>query len=502
MATDKSERFYITTAIDYPNGDPHLGHAYEKVVTDSYARWYRLIGNEVFFVTGTDENGQKLLKAAEKAGQKPMAFVDENVAKFRKLCADLNIINSDFIRTTEKRHKLVVDDMWLRLKANGDIYLDRYSGNYCLACEAFYTDSQAKDGKCPVHETGLTHMEEEGYFFKLSRYQDWIIQFIEEHVDFIYPSSARSEILSRLKGEKIIDLSISRPNQGWGIPVPGDEKHVIYTWFDALINYLAATIYTEGEQPRPGKSWWPADVHVVGKDIAWFHTVIWPAMLKSAGYDIPKQVYVHGMVLGADGKRMSKSLGNGADPSDVMSRFQVDSFRYYLLKAISSGQDGTFAVTDLIRTHNAELANEFGNLLMRVLKLSETNLGKKVSPSKNVDFKSEVFEETSKFMDQREHHRAIASIWSGIRKLNAYINAEEPWKKKNDKAALHRIMYTALLNLNHVTFLLQPFIPASAEKALKMLGAVGGAKEILNLESVEFNLAEGVALFPRIEAEG
>lgn len=493
------EKFYITTAIDYPNGDPHLGHAYEKIIVDCYSRWHSLMGATSFFLTGTDENGLKLVQAAEKAGKKTMEFVDGHVVKFKELCKGLNANHTDFIRTTEKRHVKIVQEFWEKLKKNGDIYLDRYSGTYCIACEAFYTESQAKEGNCPVHETKLTHMEEEGYFFKLGQFQEWIINHIESHPDFLYPANVRSEILSRLKGEKVHDLSISRPNQGWGIPVPGDDKNVIYTWFDALISYLTSALLLEDVSQRSGINLWPADVHVIGKDISWFHAVIWPSMLKAAGYELPKQVYVHGMILGSDGKRMSKSLGNGVDPFECLKQFHVDSFRYYLLKAISSGQDGAFVTGDLIKTHNSELANEYGNLLMRVIKLTQTNLGSDISICREIDFKLEIFNDVKNDMKNRDHHKAIASIWTGVRKLNAYINDEEPWKKKNDKQALHRIMYTSLLNLNHITILLTPFIPVSANKALKMLGAKGNVSDWLNLKTVDFQLGESEILFPRIE---
>lgn len=499
LAQSPPSRFYITTAIDYPNGDPHIGHAYEKVVVDCYARWYRLLGSEVFLVTGTDENGQKLTKAAEKAGVPTPAFIEENVVKFKKLCADLQLSYTDFLRTTEKRHVEITQDLWKRLKANGDIYLDRYSGNYCIACETFYSDAQTKEGKCPVHETPLTFMEEVGYFFKLSRYQDWIISHIENHQKFLFPSNVRNEILSRLKGEKIIDLSISRPNQGWGIPVPDDDKHVIYTWFDALISYLSATLIDDKGEKRQGTPWWPASVHVIGKDITWFHSVIWPSMLKSAGYALPEQVYVHGMILGSDGKRMSKSLGNGVDPQECLRQYHVDSFRYYLLKVIPSGQDGAFVTGDLIRTHNAELANEYGNLLNRVVKLSIANLGNVITPSTKIDFKLDIFNEVSQAMNDREHNKAIAAIWTGVRKLNAYINDEAPWKKKDDKEGLTRVMYTALLNMNHVTTLLTPFIPSSIERALQMLGGQGSTKDALDLKSIDFHLQDIGALFPRID---
>lgn len=499
VLTQKQQKFYITTAIDYPNGTPHLGHAYEKVVTDCYLRWYQMKGHKTFLLTGTDENGQKLIKSAEQSGRPTGAFVDENVEKFRRLCKDLRISVSDFIRTSETRHVKVVQDFWNRLKRNGDIYLDRYSGHYCIACEAFYSESQSNNGNCPVHGTKLTYMEEDGYFFKLSRFQEWITQYLTDHPEFLFPSNIRTEILSRLNGEKVLDLSISRPNQGWGIPVPEDEKHVIYTWFDALLSYLTATLYDDKFQPREGEPLWPANVHVIGKDISWFHAVIWPSMLKSAGYAMPEQVYVHGMVLGSDGKRMSKSLGNGVDPQDCLKEFAVDSFRYYMLKAIPSGQDGAFSTLELARTHNSDLANELGNLVMRVVKLSISTLGKNI-PVTKVDFEIDFFPEVDQAMAAREHSKAIGIIWGGIRKLNAYINQQEPWKKKEDRELFHQVMYTSLHNLQTVFMMLWPFIPDSAEKALHMLGWSGPFSfAAFDGEKKDFLLTEGEALFPRID---
>lgn len=496
-ATHSKSPFYITTAIDYPNGDPHLGHAYEKIVTDCYARWYALLGRPSILLTGTDENGQKLIKSAEAAGRPTQQYVDENVVKFRKLCKDLHIDHQDFVRTSEPRHHQVVQTLWKKMQERGDIYLGRYSGNYCISCEAFYADSQTKNGRCPVHETELSYMEEDGYFFKLSAYQDWITEHITNQKEFIFPTSVRNEILSRLKGEKVHDLSISRPNQGWGIPVPGDEKHVIYTWFDALITYYTGSQIDEKDQKRTAP-WWPASVHVIGKDISWFHSVIWPSMLKSAGIELPGQIYVHGMVLGSDGKRMSKSLGNGVDPQECLKLFAVDSIRYYMLKNIPSGQDGAFSTDDLAKTHNSDLANELGNLLMRVLKLSQAQLGNEIKARPNVAFELTFLNEVKELMDEREHSKALNLIWTGVRKLNAYINQEEPWKKKNDLEAFHGVMYTSLINLRFICGLLVPFIPESATKALSFLGVDKIDSTVFDFEKETIHLREGTALFPRI----
>lgn len=325
-----------------------MGHAYEKVVSDVYARWYRLIGRDVFFLTGTDENGQKLVKAAESAKQQTLPYVDSQVLHFKKLCQSLHISNDDFIRTTEQRHIDTCQALWQKLEKKGDIYFGEYEGQYCLACESFYTDLQAPDGKCPVHGSALELVKEKGFFFKLSAYSDWVKNYIESHPDILCPASVRKEMLNRISKEPIRDLSISRPSAGWGIPVPGASDYVMYTWFDALINYYTAV------QPSERAKYWPADIHVIGKDIVWFHTVIWLSMLKALDLPLQKQVYVHGMVLGQDGRKMSKSLNNGVDPLWVLEKFPIDSFRYYLLRAIPSGMDGAFVTADLLARHNNE----------------------------------------------------------------------------------------------------------------------------------------------------
>ncbi len=490
-------RFYITTAIDYPNGAPHLGHLYEKLVTDTYARWYRFLGRDVFFLTGTDENGQKLATAAREAGaDDTRAFVDQNSGAFRKLCADVALTNDDFIRTTEERHLVTTIKLWNALKAKDDIYFDRYSGNYCLACEAFYPDNQAEDGKCPNHGTPLKFMEEDGYFFRMSRYQQWIIDYIEGHPEFIYPSSARKEILSWLKGEELRDLSISRPNQGWGIPIPPENAHVIYTWFDALINY-----YTAVDQGSGREAFWPADVHVIGKDITRFHTVIWPVMLHATGITPPKQVYVHGMLLAADGRKMSKSLGNVVNPYDLIGRFQGDLLRYYLLRAVASGQDGAFSVDDLIARNNNELANDLGNLVNRVIKLTAKRMGASIDAAGvtgDFDFR-ETGAQMAACMDGREHHRALDVLWEAINRTNAYLNVHEPWRIKDDDKKFKQHMYNALYALHCFATLSTAFLPASSAKLFAMLGTKNTGLAGLGFGSHQFNLTEVETLFPKIE---
>lgn len=463
--TNISSKFYCTTAIDYPNGSPHMGHAYEKIVTDTYNRWYKLLGGQTYFLTGTDENGQKLVESAKAAGIPTGKFVDEQVVKFRKLCVDLGITNDDFIRTTEERHMKVCQDFWTRLSEKGEIYSGTYSGHYCLACESFYTDLQAPDKICPNHNTPLTLKEEAGYFFKLSKYQDWIIEHLEKNPTFVAPSSAYKEILSRLKGEPVRDLAISRPNDNeWGVPVPGDEKYVMYTWFDALINYYSAVA------DKPGI--WPAEMHVIGKDILWFHSVIWPSMLQALGEELPAQIYVHGMILGQDGRKMSKSLNNGVDPYDMLGLVPLDTFRYYLLRSISSSGDGAFVVDELINRHNNELGNDFGNFIMRFIKLSLKLLPEEITATgvtQEIDF-TENFERMKASMDKRQHDRALDALWDCVIKGNQYVNDKEPWKLKTDLPALQNVVYNCCFGLHQIALWLSPFMPASSEKALSYIG--------------------------------
>jgi methionyl-tRNA synthetase len=488
--------FYITTAIDYPNGSPHMGHAYEKVVTDAYARWYRLMGYDVHFLTGTDENGQKLVKVAAEKGIETKKFIDQQVVHFKKLCQDLQISFTDFIRTTEPRHHEAAIHFWSVLEKKGDIYFGHYSGHYCLACEAFYTQMQAPELKCPEHGTALEFVQEDGFFFKMSKYQQWVIDYIKNQPDFVIPSSPKKEILSRLEGEPLKDLSISRPNSGWGIPIPSRPDHVMYTWFDALINY-----YTAVQTPDLSRRFWPPDVHVIGKDIIWFHVVIWPIMLQAAGLPIPKQVYVHGMVLAEDGRKMSKSLGNGVDPYQIIGHYPIDAFRYYLLRAISSGQDGRFSLSELIAKNNSELANDYGNLLMRVTKLAAKKLGNTISPdgvteeNKLGNLGAKVHEH----MEKREHNRALDVIWVAINQTNAYLNDSAPWKVPVEDPRLKTILYNGLHALHYFGTLLSPFLPETASKTLQFLGTKNEGLKGLDFGKQTFQLSEPTALFPKIE---
>lgn len=487
-------KFYCTTAIDYPNGKPHIGHAYEKIITDTYNRWYKFLGKETHFLTGTDENGQKLIESAKAAGMETLSYVNDNVVFFKELCEKANVKYDDFIRTTEKRHHDVCFELWKKIEEKGLIFHGHYSGKYCLSCEAFYTETQAPDGNCPEHHKPLDTKEEEGFFFKLSSFQTWIIDYLKANPDFITPKSKYNEILSRLEGDDLQDLSISRPNQGWGVEVPGNNKFVMYTWFDALINYYSAL---NNDQ----RKFWPCDMHVIGKDILWFHSVIWPCMLKACDLPLPKQVYVHGMVLAEDGKKMSKSLGNVVDPMDMLAKYPTDTFRYYLIRNISATSDGRFSEQELISKHNTELGNDYGNLLMRVIKLSLKTLpgtitSEDVTQEINID---ETFSKVKDYMDKREHNKAIECIWETIYTLNQYVNDKEPWKHKADPKTFKHIVYNCLYGMNFVSELLNAFMPSVAEQALSFIGSHKKGQEGFVFGASSFDLVEPIALFPKIE---
>lgn len=485
--------FYITTAIDYPNGSPHLGHMYEKIVTDTYARWYKFLGQETYFLTGTDENGQKLTESAKAAGIPTQKFVDDNVAVFKNFCHDIDILNDDFIRTTEKRHADVAREIWLSLEKDGHIYAGKYSGKYCISCESFYTALQAPDDKCPSHHSPLTLKEEEGLFFKLSVFHDWLLDHLKAHPDFITPRSKYNEIISRLEGDDLRDLAITRPNEGWGIPVPGHDQYVMYTWFDALINYYSAI---KAERPQC----WPCDVHVIGKDILWFHAVIWPCILKGAGIDLPKQIYVHGMILADDGKKMSKSLANTVNPQDLLKKYPIDSIRYYLLRAMPANNDGRFSEQELINRHNCELGNDFGNLIMRVLKLSLKVIPAEIAGqgiAQDFDF-TNCLSQMKEYMDKREHDHALNVLWSEVQKVNHYINEKAPWSLKDQPEIFRHVIYNCLYAIHSIAGLLSPFMPKIAPLALSPLGVKIKEGAPPKFSDSIYQLSVPEPLFPRI----
>ncbi|MCY4380367.1 MAG: methionine--tRNA ligase [Proteobacteria bacterium] len=476
-------KFYVTTAIDYPSGLPHIGHLYEKILADTYARWYRLQGDQVYFLTGTDENGQKLQKAARDQGfSSVQEFVDRNAGVFLNLSEQANISYSDFIRTTEPRHQQVVTDVWHKLWDQGDIYQGEYSGSYCYGCEQFISPSQVlhQDGKniCPVHLTELTELSEDGYYFKLSRYQDKILSHLTHHHEFIFPETAYTDILTRLQAEPLKDLPISRKNQGWGIPIPQDQNYVIYTWFDALINYYTPTV--SGAMPQHV---WPSDVHVIGKDINWFHSVVWPGILMALNLPLPKKIFVHGMILDQDGRKMSKSLGNIICPMELMASFPLDTLRYIFLRSVPSGKDGKVSAQLIARAHNGELANELGNLVSRVIKLAlkknlavippllMTQLSQTNSEESLALYQPTFIDCCHLLMAQYRHDQVMNHLFAEISELNIGMNRIQPWSLAESEPKLQAVLYTLIIRIYLFAYFLQAFLPDTATRIFHVITA-------------------------------
>jgi len=484
-------KFYITTAIDYVNAKPHLGHAYEKICSDVLARWHRLLGDDTFLLTGTDENAQKNVQAAKEAKKSVKDFVDENSEKFKLLCKKLNISNDDFIRTIEERHIKVAQAIFKKVFDKGDIYKGEYSGFYCQGCEAFITEKELVDGKCPEHEKAPTILKEETYFFKMSNYEKELLEWLETPGS-IWPEGRRIEILNRVKSEELKDLSVSRHNLEWGIPLPNDPTHKIYVWFDALINYVSGVDYPDGEKY---KKYWPADVHMIGKGINWFHTVIWPTMLLAADIPLPKTVIVHGYV-NISGKKMSKSTGTAIDPIELIETYGTDALRYFLLREITFGQDGDFSDETIISRNNNELANELGNLLSRTLSIAEKKLNSEVNKGPleiNIDITK-----AKEHMEKFELTQALSEIYRFIQTGNKYISEKEPWNQEGED--LNNTIYNALELLRCLSILLYPFIPNSCEKIAEQLGT-----KIISLNDCKIGLEKkykinkGDILFKKIE---
>ncbi len=494
------QTYYITTAIDYPNNFPHLGHAYEKIVADMLARWHQLNGEDVYFLTGTDEHGQKIEKAAKEAGKTPKQFVDEMSVYFKQLCEKLNIRNNAFIRTTDKKHVKTATEIWNKVFEKGLIYKGTYTGLYCTGCEAFYTEKDVPDGLCPTHQKPVEKVSEESYFFKLSQFQQQIVQHIEQHPDFIQPESRKNEILSRLK-EPLKDLSVSRTTFKWGIPIPQDKKHVIYVWFDALLNYLSGVAYPTTKYQK----YWPANCHLIGKDIAWFHTVIWPAILLSADIQLPKTVYCHGW-LTVNGQKMSKSLGNVIDPIYIANTYGTDPLRYVLLREIPAGEDGDFSEKTLIDRNNSDLADALGNLLQRISVLVHKNFQGNIPiygrPTEKEKELEQAIPDTTKLNElilNYKWHHAIEQIWNYVSRCNKYINDTEPWKQ-NDPERLATILYTLIEHLRIISILVWPIIPASAEKLANQIGQpIGKLKDAKFKKTTKGNILQPEILFKKIE---
>ena len=464
-------KFYITTSIIYTNAKPHVGFALELAQADAIARFHRLKGDDVFFLTGSDEHGIKNERSAKEAGLSTQSFVDKNTEATIALAKRLNISNDFYIRTSDKKmHYPTTQDIWKKLVKAKDIYKKKYSGLYCSGCETFVKETDLVDGKCPIHDREPETIEEENYFFKLSKYSDKIIKLIESDKYLITPSSKKNEILNFIKGG-LDDISFSRSkeNLSWGIPVPGDPKQTIYVWCDALTNYLSGVGYSSDK--KKFKKYWPADIHLVGKDITKFHAIYWPAMLLSAKIPLPKSLLVHGFVT-SQGKKMSKSLGNVIDPIVQLDKYGTDSVRYYLLKEIPSDDDGDYTDDLFIQRHNSELANDLGNLVFRVLTLTEKNFSGKV-PKKYAGELSKKFkglpEKIENNINDFKLHIALNDIWRFVGDVNRYISEKEPWKV-TDKKELEKIIYESLESLRVISIMLSPFLPETSKKIQDQLG--------------------------------
>jgi len=471
------KNYYITTPIYYPSAKPHMGHAYSSIIADFFARFKRIDGYKVYFLTGTDEHGLKIQRAAEKKGVEPLAFCDEISKTFKNLSKTLNLTNNDFIRTTESRHKKSVQYLWEELKKNDDIYLSKYSGWYSVSDEAFYNEDEIEDldnkkvaisSKSPVE-----WVDEESYFFRLSKWEKALLEFYEKNPDFISPASRKNEVISFVKNG-LKDLSVSRKSFSWGIKVPNDDDHVIYVWLDALTNYISALNYPNKDDELY-KKFWPASVHLIGKDILRFHAIYWPAFLLAAKIAPPKKVYGHGWILSNE-EKMSKSKGNILDPLEIIKQYGLDPLRYYLIKEVSFGNDGNISQERLEDCINSDLANNFGNLCQRVSAFVIKNCDSKV-PEKikfeNDDIKildeySQNLDKLRSEIDNQNINYYIDYIVNRLFEANKYFNDQEPWKKKDDKIRLNTIVYTTLEIVRKVTFLLYPIIPQSSLKALKI----------------------------------
>ncbi len=510
------EKFYITTPIFYPNGIPHIGHAYTAIATDALARFQRLDGKQVMHLTGTDEHGLKMQQTAEKEGVSPQALADKNSALFRRMQEKLNCSFDDYIRTTEPRHHAACQEIWRRMEANGDIYLDRYSGWYSVRQEAYFEESETIVGDDGVRREPLGSpvewTEEESYFFRLSKYQDRLLELYDRHPGFVGPDQRRNEVRSFVAGG-LRDLSISRTTFNWGVKVPGAEGHVMYVWVDALTNYITAAGFPDENDPN--WSFWPADVHIIGKDIVRFHAVYWPAFLMSAGIEPPKRVFAHGFLFNS-GEKMSKSVGNVIDPMAMADAYGVDQTRYFFLREVPFGQDGSYSHEAIVNRTNADLANDLGNLAQRSLSMIAKNCDGKVP------VRGSLQEADRAILDQAEAalaaareamavqsiHTALVAIFAIVAEANRYFAGQEPWAlKKSDPQRMATVLNITAETVRRVAILCQPFIPDSAARLLDLLAVPNSARSFADVVGASA-LVEGTALpkpeavFPRfVEAE-
>ncbi len=501
-----NKKFYITTPIYYPSANFHIGHCYTTIIADVIARYKRLDGYDVYFQTGTDEHGQKIENKAKEAGVSPKEYVDDIVKNTKDLWKALGISYDRFLRTTDKDHEEAVQKIFTKLYEQGDIYKGEYKGLYCTPCESFWTESQLIDGKCPDCGREVHEVSEEAYFLKLSKYQDRLLEYIESHPGFIEPESRKNEMINNFIKPGLEDLCVSRTSFSWGIPVPFDKKHVIYVWVDALTNYITSLGYMSCDDTRL-KEYWPADIHLVGKEIVRFHTIVWPIILMALDLPLPKKVFGHGWLV-IDGAKISKSLGNYKDPREYIEKYGVDAVRYYILKEVSFGNDGNFSEEALINRTNTDLANTLGNLVNRTLSMGHKYFGGTVQNKQSLEeLDKEFIQKINQIddllrekMDRLEISEAITSLFDIFRRANKYIDETMPWslaKEENSKDRLETVLYNLLEAIRVGATLLEAFLPTTSKEIFEQLQTKDKRKKFV--EDNLYQLGEAKILFQRIE---